>query len=244
MTTNAGLREILTICRTVERSAADSYKAISEGTAVEEHKAFWQDVSRDEEDHIAYWDRLLELADKGDLLSPFEDPDDTLTDLRELKARLERPSDGTGEFTDVSKSVLRAFELESMMLHPAFAIAFRSLKDGTQERSPEEDYQEHIDKFSGFTRRVLSHKPEVLFISDLLSKMWKRSRQLAIQVVDVKALRHLIPICANCKRIRDDQGFWNQIESYLSTHTEARFTHGLCPQCKEELYSGFLGKNK
>ncbi|MFO7801724.1 MAG: DUF3365 domain-containing protein [Desulfovermiculus sp.] len=53
---------------------------------------------------------------------------------------------------------------------------------------------------------------------------------------EVKTLRGLIPICAHCKKVRDDQGIWNQIESYMRDHTEARFTHGLCPECEALLY--------
>ena len=53
---------------------------------------------------------------------------------------------------------------------------------------------------------------------------------------EVKTLEGLIPICAHCKNIRDDEGFWSQFETYVSQRTEAKFTHGICPQCIEELY--------
>ena len=52
----------------------------------------------------------------------------------------------------------------------------------------------------------------------------------------VKQLSGLLPICAGCKKIRDDTGYWNQIESYIHAHSEAEFSHGLCPQCAKELY--------
>lgn len=53
---------------------------------------------------------------------------------------------------------------------------------------------------------------------------------------NVKTLSGLIPICARCKKVRDDQGLWNQIESYVSQHSDALFTHGVCPDCMHELY--------
>lgn len=53
---------------------------------------------------------------------------------------------------------------------------------------------------------------------------------------NVKTLSGLLPICANCKKIRDDQGYWNQIEVYLQKHSDAQFTHGLCPECVRKLY--------
>ena len=52
----------------------------------------------------------------------------------------------------------------------------------------------------------------------------------------VKTLKGLIPICANCKKIRDDEGFWHQVEAYVRDHSEAEFSHGICPECKKELY--------
>jgi hypothetical protein len=52
-------------------------------------------------------------------------------------------------------------------------------------------------------------------------------------VADIKILRGLIPICAGCKKIRDDQGYWRQLEVYLEQHSAAIFSHGLCPDCAE-----------
>ena len=53
---------------------------------------------------------------------------------------------------------------------------------------------------------------------------------------EIKILRGIIPICSNCKKIRDDEGYWTQIESYISNHSEAEFTHGVCSECAEKLY--------
>ncbi len=54
----------------------------------------------------------------------------------------------------------------------------------------------------------------------------------------IKTLHGLLPMCANCKKIRDDRGYWQQIESYLYEHSEARFSHGICPECAKKLYPG------
>lgn len=53
---------------------------------------------------------------------------------------------------------------------------------------------------------------------------------------EVRTLRGIVPICSSCKKIRDDQGYWNQVERYVSDHTEARFSHGICPDCEQRLY--------
>jgi phosphoserine phosphatase RsbU/P len=55
---------------------------------------------------------------------------------------------------------------------------------------------------------------------------------------DVKVLRGLIPICASCKKIRNDGGFWQQLEEYIGEHSEAEFSHGICQPCVKKLYPG------
>ena len=60
--------------------------------------------------------------------------------------------------------------------------------------------------------------------------------QLRETLADVKTLSGLLPICASCKHIRDDKGYWHQVESYIQQHSSAVFTHGLCPKCTQKLY--------
>ena len=52
----------------------------------------------------------------------------------------------------------------------------------------------------------------------------------------IKTLKRLLPICASCKKIRDDNGYWNQIEAYFTNHSDVKFSHGICPNCVEILY--------
>jgi PAS domain S-box-containing protein len=60
--------------------------------------------------------------------------------------------------------------------------------------------------------------------------------ELQAALAQVKQLSGLLPICASCKKIRDDKGHWNQIESYICNHSEAMFSHGICPECAKKLY--------
>jgi hypothetical protein len=60
--------------------------------------------------------------------------------------------------------------------------------------------------------------------------------ELQKALLEVKKLSGMLPICASCKNIRDDKGYWNQIESYIRDHSEAEFSHGICPDCVEKLY--------
>ncbi|MBI4974457.1 MAG: PAS domain-containing protein [Candidatus Omnitrophica bacterium] len=60
--------------------------------------------------------------------------------------------------------------------------------------------------------------------------------ELKDAIAKVKQLSGMLPICAGCKKIRDDKGYWNQIEIYIRDHSEAEFTHGLCPDCARKAY--------
>jgi hypothetical protein len=55
-------------------------------------------------------------------------------------------------------------------------------------------------------------------------------------LAEVKTLQGIIPICSSCKKIRDDEGFWHQLESYVSAHSHAQFSHGICNDCLKKLY--------
>lgn len=64
----------------------------------------------------------------------------------------------------------------------------------------------------------------------------EKSESLEKALAQVKTLRGLIPICSNCLKIRNDKGFWERVESYITDHTEAQFSHGMCPVCIRDLY--------
>ena len=64
--------------------------------------------------------------------------------------------------------------------------------------------------------------------------------QLQEALNTVRHLHGLLPICARCKKIRDDSGYWQEVEVYIRQHSEAEFSHGICPQCAKELYGDFL----
>jgi PAS domain S-box-containing protein len=73
-------------------------------------------------------------------------------------------------------------------------------------------------------RRLIQNERERL-VSDLKNALSQ-----------IKTLKGLIPICSTCKKIRDDKGYWNLIESYIESHSDAAFSHGICPECSDRLY--------
>lgn len=70
----------------------------------------------------------------------------------------------------------------------------------------------------------------------LLRRQQKLNADLSKTLADLKQLKGFLPICASCKKIRNDNGYWEQIEKYISSHSEAEFTHSICPECAKRLY--------
>jgi len=86
----------------------------------------------------------------------------------------------------------------------------------------------------------------ILLVRDITErrKAEKEREKLIVDLQDalanVKRLSGLLPICASCKKIRDDNGYWHQVESYMKNHSEVEFSHGLCPECMQKLYPDLL----
>jgi hypothetical protein len=68
--------------------------------------------------------------------------------------------------------------------------------------------------------------------------------ELKTALNEIKTLSGFLPICASCKKIRDDKGYWNQLEQYISEHSEAQFSHSLCPECAEKLYPEYFKRKE
>ncbi len=74
----------------------------------------------------------------------------------------------------------------------------------------------------------------------LETRVEERTRELQETIEKMDVLHGLLPICCSCKKIRDDQGYWKQVEQFVSEHSGARFTHGICPECTVKLYGDIL----
>lgn len=81
---------------------------------------------------------------------------------------------------------------------------------------------------------VVFIKPIILSFKTAEKKQRELVENLQNAFSRIKTLSGMLPICASCKKIRDDRGYWNQIEVYIRDHSEAEFSHGLCPECAEK----------
>lgn len=125
---------------------------------------------------------------------------------------------------------------------------------GNELRLTKQEYEEatsrYLDIYCNLEKKVSERTRELDAANrQLLDEIEDRKRTEAekVQLIDqlqkamqeVKVLSGFLPICASCKKIRDDTGYWRQIEEYISTHSNALFSHGICPECTKKLYPEF-----
>ena len=113
-----------------------------------------------------------------------------------------------------------------------------------------ENYSASIEKW--FT--VTASAPEKGYFITVFEEIGERKKieaekealivKLQKALSEIKILSGFLPICSSCHKIRDDQGYWNRIEAYISSHSEVQFSHGICPDCDKKLYPELFNKDK
>jgi signal transduction histidine kinase len=80
---------------------------------------------------------------------------------------------------------------------------------------------------------IYSHEKN---IENYTNNLLKEKEKTELALAEIKQLKGMLPICSNCKKIRDDKGYWNHLELYIEEHADASFSHGICPECIKKLY--------
>jgi len=76
----------------------------------------------------------------------------------------------------------------------------------------------------------------------LRQQLEQKINELQVALEEINQLRGILPICATCKKIRDDTGYWSQIETYIASHSEAEFSHSICPDCIKTMYPQYYDR--
>lgn len=114
-------------------------------------------------------------------------------------------------------------------------VGLQALQEGAQ------DYQVKYQVNGPLIIRSMRYSAERKRLEQEKEKLIE---ELKAALAKVKTLSGMLPICAACKNIRDDEGYWHQIESYISEHSETEFSHGLCPECMKRLFPTYTKKEE
>ncbi len=120
---------------------------------------------------------------------------------------------------ELQQQILKRYEAEAKLSHKR-----NQLEDLVRERHGELLKTNSQLKQEIITRKQIEEEREKLII------------ELTYAITRLKQLKGLLPICAACKKIRNDQGFWSNLESYVQSHTNAEFSHGICISCMKKIY--------
>ncbi len=110
----------------------------------------------------------------------------------------------------------------------------RQLKTCLEEHLNEKSMEKIVGLQVQFETEQKEKEAEIFRLKNV--ELSKKNDELRDALAHVKRLQGMLPICASCKKVRDDDGFWQQIETYISEHSDAEITHGICPECIIELY--------
>jgi response regulator RpfG family c-di-GMP phosphodiesterase len=115
------------------------------------------------------------------------------------------------------------------------------LISGSKTESDDQSAGLEIGADSYMTRPIANREllARVQAMARIITAERERDRlieKLQKAAAEIKILSALLPICANCKKIRDDNGYWEQIETYISDHSNTLFSHSICPECMKKLY--------
>jgi len=216
---------------------------------------------------VAYVTSYLTLRRDRLLNSLRESEDSFATAFRLSPAPLIISSTGEGHFLDVNERGLTmlGYMREEILGHPSTessiftdhevrkTLEAKMLRQGflrnelIQLRTKKGEIREVL-----WSAETIKHKDQKVILS-LLFDITERQQvenerarlisELQKALSEVNVLSGLIPICASCKKIRDDKGYWNRIESYIEAHSAAEFSHGICPECTKKLYPNFYEKH-
>jgi HAMP domain-containing protein len=162
---------------------------------------------------------------------------------------------GTGRASEVHGQALRSFVLNIAMLalgamliaavtglviariiSPLADLTLATRRIAERELDMEVPHLARTDEIGAVARAVDILKGNTRQMIADYDALQESKAELERALADVRTLSGLLPICSNCKRIRDDQGYWKQVEVYVEAHSQAQFTHGICPECVKELY--------
>lgn len=136
---------------------------------------------------------------------------------------------------DDRRLIIRQTELALISDENPYEVEYRIMRPDGTERIIHEEVLVERDK-TGVPQKITGIIQDITECRRAQKEREELIEKLQNALNNVKALSGLLPICVHCKSIRDDQGYWNQIEVYLERHSEAEFSHGICKRCAKKYY--------
>jgi diguanylate cyclase (GGDEF)-like protein len=175
---------IIDSCYSLDKDAVEIYEQLSSTYSGEELGSFWRQMAKEEKEHIAFWEGLLPLAEQGAIPQLFDRPYEVESALENSKKAVAKLKEDCCTTAHANKGFLIAYRLEFYLLHPAFELLFHfaeNLGEVVGLKTPEEGYEEHIDKFIVALNQYGKVTSEMELLGEVLLRLWEENKRLAIQ---------------------------------------------------------------
>ena len=172
---------IIDLCREIDQIASKMYLSLAKRSVSPALAEFWENMSREELEHVDFWDIVEQMTD-NDMIPPlFEDPSRIQEELGITYQKVQALFEKSNSIQNDREAFVLAFSLENHLLHTAFETFFRFLKYIPDLPSPIGHYENHINQFLEMMREVSLDSPELEFWANTILDLWKRNNQLISQ---------------------------------------------------------------
>ena len=209
---NQILEKIVTLCLRMDEHAIGIYRNLSQTAENKDLEKFWDQMSQEESKHVLCWRDLLKLTKENIIPQIFDHPEKTLQELQENSNKISEISRQSSKSTDLTENFVLAFRLEFYLLHPALERIWHFYGIiQNQDYNPEQEYENHIQKFIVAMRTFGTVTIELEALGETLERMWVHAKSMA-QEANIDDLT----------RILNRRGFFNAMTSlaYLSKRNE------------------------
>lgn len=196
--------DIIKLCLSLDTKSAVFYRKLSKIEKKRGLLDFWKSMAADENEHIGYWNQLLNLAKKGMIPQVFEKPHKVADELKVISKTVDILLKQSESSLSIKDAFLLTYRLEFYMLHPAFGTLFYFLKTVSVGKTPEDEYDMHIERFIKAMNTYGAEAVELEILGETLRRLWHANRQLTVQsftdsltgLLNRRGLTHSINILA------------------------------------------------
>jgi diguanylate cyclase (GGDEF)-like protein len=175
------LVDILSTCLSLDKKASEIYAHFSKSAKDEQIKAFWKDMSAQEQEHVHFWAKILTMAQNGMLPQVFDRPYELREELKGMSSNIDTLVKRSKRIRNTTDAFLVAYRVEFFMLHPEFQSLFHFIKAVLNEPTPGDEYEAHLKGFITALHQYGKVSPELEFLGETILRFREVSEQLALQ---------------------------------------------------------------
>jgi len=175
------LVDILSICLSLDKKASEIYANFSKNAKNKQIRAFWKDMSAQEQEHVIFWEKILTMAQSGMLPQVFDRPYELREELKTMQSNIAQLVKRSKHISNTIDAFLVAYRVEFVMLRPEFQSMFHFIKTVLNEPTPGDEYEAHLRGFINALHQYGKVSPELEFLGETILRFREVSEQLALQ---------------------------------------------------------------